>query len=64
MDSIYKKITVDDIEKILSKSPSLQYPKYHGEGIYEVSKGCFTGRLGMKMFNEAFEKHIKEYLKK
>ena len=37
------------------------YPKYHGEGIYEISKGCFTNEKGMKEFNKSLGLKVYEY---
>lgn len=63
----YNKLTVEDVEKALTKLQEngidnpFNYPKYHGEGIYEISKGCFTGQRGMEEFNKSITKHIKQW---
>ena len=52
----YKKLTVEDVEKAILKLQEdgidnpFDYPKYYGEGIYEISKGCFTNEKGMEEF--------------
>lgn len=57
----YNKLTVEDVEKAIASMPDnpFDYPKYHGEGIYEISKGCFTGQRGMEEFNKSITKHTK-----
>jgi hypothetical protein len=59
----YNKLTVEDVEKVLASMPDnpFDYPKYLGEGIYEISKGCFTGQRGMEEFNKSLTDHIKQW---
>ena len=61
MENIYSKLTLKDIEEFLIDMPDLAYPKYHGDGLYEISKGCFTGSEGIKMFNEALTNELKNF---
>ena len=53
----YKPLTIEMFEKVLSEMPDhpFDYPKYHGEGIYEISKGCFTNKKGMEEFNKCLK---------
>ena len=53
-DKYYKNLTVEMLEKVLSEIPNnpFDYPKHHGEGIYEISKGCFTNKKGIEEFNK------------
>ncbi len=39
----------------------LNYPKDWGNGIWEISKGLFTGYQGVIEFDKAFRKKAKEY---
>lgn len=60
-EKYYKKLTIDMFEKVLlemSNNP-FDYPKYHGEEIYEISKGCFTNKQGMEEFNKCLKGIIK-----
>lgn len=61
-DKYYKNLTAEMFEKVLSEMPNnpFDYPKYHGEGIYEISKGCFTNEKGMKEFNKSLKDSINE----
>jgi len=58
---IYKQITIEDIEKLLKLHPELEYPKYYGEGLYEISKGCFTGEKGLELFEYELTKQLKDF---
>lgn len=55
----YKELTVDDMDKILSEFSELDYPKYHGNGLYEISKGVFCNEIAMKEFDKALLEELK-----
>ena len=59
-DKYYKNLTVEMLEKVLSEMPNnpFDYPKYYGEGIYEISKGCFINEKGMEEFNKCLKDSI------
>lgn len=56
-------VTDEIIPKIVSVMEILgdieSYPKYKGNGIYEIAPGCTTGKKGA----ELFVKHMKNYEK-
>jgi hypothetical protein len=52
----YNKLTQQGIDKIFETSSIAQYPRYVGNGIYEVMKGCFTNRKGLDDIDREFSK--------
>lgn len=55
--------THEIIPKIVSIMDALDaistYPRYKGNGLYEIAPGCITGKKGV----ELFMKHVKNYTK-
>ena len=55
--------TDEIIPKIVSLMSALNeisaYPRYRGNGLYEIAPGCITGEKGV----ELFMKHVKNYTK-
>jgi len=65
MDNTYKyqKLTIELIKSKLKDifNDKLDYPKYHEDGLYEISKGCFTNKQGYKQFEDVLRKQLKNY---
>ena len=53
-------ITLESVENILKDFPELSYPRYYSNGVYEISKGCFTGAKGYHTFIDAVDKELKK----
>ena len=57
-----KEISLKELEDIARKVMP-EYPKYLGNGLWELHPGCYTGQRGYEMFVEEMMKVDKEELK-
>lgn len=61
MEPYYKKeITMDGIVDILKDCPDLKYPIQYNNGMYEISKGMYTGEKGYYLFMDALDKEMRK----
>ena len=57
-----KEISLKELEDI-ARDVMPEYPKYLGNGLWELHPGCYTGQKGYEMFMEEMRKAAKEELK-
>ena len=55
-----KEIALKDIMEAIEKVELPEYPKYLGNGLWQLADGCITGENGL----EAFDKAVLEQLKR
>lgn len=55
-----KEIALKDIMEVIEKVGLPEYPKYLGNGLWQLADGCITGENGL----EAFDKAVLEQLKR
>lgn len=58
MEKTYKKITIEEIEKILKENP-IPEPKHIGSGVYEFRSGDFVVRGNEQFFNDVDSELLK-----
>lgn len=60
----HKYISVKDAIDALGAKDVFEYPKYVGNGVWEIKKGMYTGNKGaenfFRIFREELEKSVKD----
>ena len=58
-----KTYSLKDLEEIIKGLDIPEYPRYLGNGLWELHPGCYTGQKWYEMFMEEMRKIAKEELK-
>lgn len=43
--------TLKELEDTFKELDFPEYPRYLGDGLWELSPGCYTGQRGIELFN-------------
>ena len=45
-----KKLSLKDLEDVVKQIPMPKYPKYLGDGLWQIAENCITGQRGYDEF--------------
>ena len=54
-----KEIALKDIMEAMEKVGLPEYPKYLGNGLWQLADGCITGKKGLEAFDKAALEQLK-----